>query len=88
MSAEHNPWPLNFDRAWVRGAIEEAAGVSLSVDDPMPDSLIARAQELKLDPTMLKIFIHDQPRIDWSQAALARWAIARGFIEAKAEQIA
>jgi hypothetical protein len=73
-------WPQQFERSAVLGAIEEASGVPLSADDPLPDSLIARAQALGLDPVALRIWIYDEPRHDWSQDALARWAFARGFL--------
>jgi hypothetical protein len=67
------PWPQQYDRAWVRGAIEEASGQALSVDDPLPDSLIATAEALGMIPAELRVWIADV-RTDWSLDALRRWA--------------
>lgn len=78
------PEPAAFDRGAVRGAVEEATGIALRVDDPLPDSLIARAEELGLGPLQLTLWIHDQPKQDWSRDALARWAERNGFMHAAA----
>jgi len=74
------PWPITWDRATVRGAIEEAGGAAMSVDDSLPDTLIAVAQALGLEPVTLQTWIYDQPKPEWSGAALARWARVNGFI--------
>lgn len=67
-------WPIEWDRANVLGAIEEAGGVSLAVDDSLPDTLIAKAQELGLKPVDLKLWIYDSPKFRWTVDALERWA--------------
>jgi len=63
-----------WDRAAVLAAIEEAAGEGLAVNDPLPDSLIAQAQALGLAPWELRMWIYEQPKGDWSMAALGAWA--------------
>lgn len=65
----------NFTREDVTGALEEATGVALSANDPLPDSLIANAQALGLSPGALRLYIFDEPaRDDWSMSAMAQWA--------------
>lgn len=65
----------DFTRENVTGAIEEATGVALSANDPLPDSLIANAQALGLSPDALRLYIYDEPaRDDWSMQAMAHWA--------------
>ena len=73
------PWPTTWDRQTVLGALEEAAHVSLSVEDPLPDMLIARAQELGLKPVDLKLWIYDEPKLGWTPDALADWARRMGL---------
>lgn len=63
-----------WDRAAVLAAIEEAAGEGLAVNDPLPDSLIAEAQALALEPWELRMWIYEQPKDEWSMAALGAWA--------------
>lgn len=72
-------WPSEFSREHIRAWIEEATGGGLSVDDPLPDTLAATAQALGLMPFQLRIWIWEQPKPEWSGAALERWARARGF---------
>jgi hypothetical protein len=81
--ARHRSWPASppprswdqFTREATRAAIEEATGHGLSVDDPTPDTLIATAQAEGLQPWELRIWIYDAaPKLDWSGAALSRWA--------------
>jgi len=74
------PWLTTWDRATVRGAIEEAGGAAMSVDDSLPDTLIAVAQGLGLVPVNLQTWIYDQPKPEWSGAALARWARQNGLV--------
>lgn len=68
------PWPSDWDRAGVLGAIEEASGVSLSVEDTLPDTLIAVAQAEGLEPVDLRLWIHDLPRHPWTSEHLRAWA--------------
>jgi hypothetical protein len=67
-------WPASWDRGSVLGAIEEASGQPLSADDPTPDMLIAKAQELGLNPVDLKLWIYDSPEHGWTPDALSSWA--------------
>jgi len=67
-------WPTDWDRGNVLGAIEEASGVALSAEDSLPDTLIAKAQELGLKPVDLKLWIYDSPDHDWSPNTLEGWA--------------
>lgn len=67
------PWPVRWDRGNVLGAIEEASGVSLSADDPLPDTLIAKAQELGLMAVDLRLWIYDRPN-SFTADELVRWA--------------
>jgi hypothetical protein len=80
------PALADWDRARVRQQIEEASGQPLSVDDSLPDSFIARAQALGMEPHELQMWIYDGAAADrdWTQAALANWARRYGF--ARAEQ--
>lgn len=73
-------WPIDWDRGSVLGAIEEASGVALSADDPLPDTLIAKAQELELQPVDLKLWIYDSPEHPWTAENLACWARRNGFL--------
>lgn len=74
-------------RSAVRGAIEEASGSSISVDDPTADELIAAAQQAELEMIVLKIWIYDQPKQGgWSAAAFVRWAREKGFIAMPAQE--
>lgn len=68
-----------FDRDKVRGWIEEAFDVALSLSDSSPDTLIAQAQAAGLEPAHLRLWIYDQPKIDWSPGALAAWAAANNL---------
>jgi hypothetical protein len=73
-------WPATWDRSSVHGAIEEASGAALSVDDALADTLIARAQELRLHPIELKLWVYDLPKPDgWTADALTRWARRNGI---------
>jgi hypothetical protein len=65
---------VNFDRERVRGWIEEALDVSLGLNDSSADTLIAQAQELGLSPDQLRLWIYDQPKLNWTPGALAEWA--------------
>lgn len=64
-----------YDRLYILACIEEATGEPLPANDPLPDSLIAEAQQLSLEPIDLRLWIYDEPaRTEWSMSALARWA--------------
>lgn len=77
-------WPSEFNREQVRAAIEEVIGAGLSIDDSLPDTLIANAGELGLTPVQLRLWIYDQPKIEWRATALRDWALRLGFIEVPA----
>jgi hypothetical protein len=81
------PALADWDRARVRQQIEEASGRALSVDDSLPDSFIATAQALGMEPHELQMWIYDGAAADrdWSQTALANFARRYGF--ARAEQV-
>lgn len=74
-------WLASYDREAVRGSIEEATGEGLSVEDPLPDTLIAAAQSLGLTALDLRMWIHDRPKWSWSPKALAHWARLRGLAD-------
>jgi hypothetical protein len=67
------PWPASWDRGGVIGALEEASGVALSVQDALPDTLIAHAQELGLHPLQLFLWI-SEPEHAWTVDELTEWA--------------
>jgi hypothetical protein len=67
-----------WDRAHVLQQIEEASGQSLSAGDSLPDSLIATAQALGLQPHELGVWIYDSPH-NWQPGELATWAKRNGF---------
>jgi hypothetical protein len=76
------PWPHEWDRETVRGDIEEAAKHGLSVDDPLPETLIAAAQAIGLQPAELRIWIHDgAPKLpqEWTAQNLRTWARRYGI---------
>ena len=68
-----------FDREQIRSWIEEASGEGLSVGDPLPDSLAATAETLGMLPVELRMWVYEQPRIEWRAVALERWARRYGF---------
>jgi len=72
-------WPAGWDRGSVLGAIEEASGVELSANDSLPDSLIAKAQELGMSPVDLKLWIYDSPGHPWTMDNLQDWARRTGL---------
>lgn len=65
-----------FDREQIRGWIEEASGVGLSVADALPDSLAVTAEALGLHPEELRLWVGGVLREGscWTPAALAEWA--------------
>lgn len=66
-------------RGMVTREVEAATGQALSAIDPLPDTLIARAQEIGLAPLVLLMWIEEQKRdSDWSSAAMLAWAKAVG----------
>lgn len=73
-----SPWPKTFDREQVRSWLEEAMGEGLSVSDALPETLIATAEALALDPVALKIFVYDRARRPDADA-LRAWAARFGF---------
>ncbi len=75
----HDQWK-EFDRLAVTGAIEEATGLALHANDPLPDTLIANAQAIGLHPGALRLWIYDDPkREDWSASAMSAWAARFGI---------
>jgi len=76
--------PLLFDgqRAMVTRAVEEATGEALSTIDPLPDTLIARAQEVGLAPVYLLMWIGDrEPETGWSAEAMLAWGREKGALK-------
>jgi hypothetical protein len=68
-------WWRDLDRQAILAAIEEAAGAGLAPTDPLPDTLIASAQALGLEPVDLRMWIFDDPhRRDWTVESLTLWA--------------
>jgi len=68
-----------FNRAQIRGWIEEATGAGLSVGDALPDTLAAVAESLGLGPDELRLWIFEHALVtvgpaDWSVRSLVRWA--------------
>lgn len=72
-----------WDRSHVLQQLEEASGQALSAGDSLPDSLIATAQALGLQPHELGVWIYDAPH-SWQPGELATWARRNGFGEAAA----
>jgi hypothetical protein len=72
-------WPVDWDRGSVLGAIEQASGVALDPNDDLPDTLIAKAQELRLEPIHLRMWIFDQPKAGWNPQSLTSWARRNGI---------
>ena len=70
---------MNFDRERVRGWIEEALSIGLGLNDSSADTLVAQAQQLGLTPDQLRLWIYDQPKLNWEVGALAAWAKREGF---------
>jgi len=70
-----DPLTLHLTRAMIHGALEEATGRPLSVNDPAADTLIDQAQALGIPPIHLRSWIQSRPagECDWSLAALERW---------------
>jgi hypothetical protein len=48
------------------------------VDDPQPDTYIATAQELGMQPCDLTLWIYESGK-EWSAASLTAWARRYGF---------
>lgn len=62
-------------RGQILGALEEAIGRALPAQDPLPDTLIAKAQALGMLPHELRSWIYDSSaRPDWQVASLVRFA--------------
>jgi len=78
-----------YDRAAIRGAIEERTGRALPVDDPLPEDLIAEGQAAGASPIVLQIWIAaGDEREDWSAPAFGgflRTETVRGAIAAMAQ---
>lgn len=74
------PWPTLFHREAVRTWIEEVTGEGMSVDDSLPDTLVATAQALGALPLELKLWVYDQPKsAGWTGDALTTWCRRNGF---------
>jgi hypothetical protein len=73
---------VSWDRGHVLQQIEEASGQALSAGDSLPDSLIATAQALGLQPHELGVWIYDTPH-SWQPGELATWARRNGFSSEK-----
>jgi hypothetical protein len=77
-AARTRPQLANWNREQVRAQIEEATGEALSVDDSQPDTYIATAQELGMQPCDLMLWIYESPKV-WNAASLTAWANRYGF---------
>jgi hypothetical protein len=71
--------PADWDRGHVHGSIAEATRCVLPMEDPLPDLLINRAQELGITPGDLRSWIYEElPQEHLRYAllldALSRWA--------------
>lgn len=79
-------WPVirtmpaltGWDRARVLQQLEEASNRVMSVDDSLPDSLIATAQALGLYPHELGIWIYESGH-EWQPGQLTAWSKRNGF---------
>ncbi len=69
-------------RQIVRGWLEDATHQAFALDATLPDSLIAAAQEIGMLPVDLRIWIYDQPKQEWSQDAMKRFAERFGLTHA------
>lgn len=69
-----------WDRDRVRGWLEDAFEQTLGLADSSPDTLVAQAQAIGLTPQQLRLWIFDQPKLDWSPGSLAIWAMKMGFV--------
>jgi hypothetical protein len=69
-----------WDRDRVRGWIEDAFAQTLGLNDSSPDTLVAQAQACGLTPEQLRLWIFDQPKLDWSPGSLVLWALKNGFV--------
>lgn len=78
--------PASFDREQIRCWLEDATGVGLSVEDPLPDTLAATAEGLGMKPAALLLWVHDQPAHPWTPQHLTTWAIRFGFASADSKQ--
>jgi hypothetical protein len=72
-----------WNRGYVHGSIADATGCVLRADDPLPDLLIDKAQELGLTPEELRVWIYTELPDDSSRYALlldalCAWAIREG----------
>jgi FMN phosphatase YigB (HAD superfamily) len=76
--ARTKPTLLAWDRAQVLAQIEEATGTALHVDDPQPDTYIATAQELGMQPCDLTLWIYESGK-EWNAESLRGWARRYGF---------
>lgn len=72
------PILVTWDRGHVLQQIEEATRQSLTASDSLPDSLIASAQALGLQPYELGVWIYE-PGHDFQTSQLAAWARRNGF---------
>jgi len=72
---------VNFDRERVRGWIEDALDVALGLNDSSADTLIAQSEELGLTPDQLRLWIYDQPKLNWGPGSLASWARREGLFD-------
>lgn len=78
--------PAEQLRERIRAEIEAATGEGLNVNDPLPDQLIANAQEHRIPMHAVIAWIHDSPRPTWTAAELVSWSERWGFITAPADR--
>jgi hypothetical protein len=77
-AARTTPILATWDRAHVLQQIEEASGTALSAGDSLPDSLIATAQVLGMQPHELGVWIYEGSH-NYQSGQLADWARRNGF---------
>jgi hypothetical protein len=77
--SQPRPWPRTWDRGHVLAAIEDATGQVLQNQNPLPDTLIAKAQELGMMPAELSLWIAEKPEHGWTPGDLASWARRNGI---------
>jgi hypothetical protein len=72
------PILTTWDRAHVLQQVEEATGKAMHAGDSLPDSLIAAAQMLGLQPHELGLWIYESGHT-YRVSQLAAWAKRNGF---------
>jgi hypothetical protein len=77
-AARSTPILRTWDRGRVLQQIEEASGQALSAGDTLPDSLMASAQALGMEPHELGVWIYETDH-NFQTGQLIDWALRNGF---------